>query len=87
MQSAWTKHLKTEEEKAKFAGSLFSAKLVLERQTEIIKEMERSANAVDLSISSYDSPSWAYKAADTNGYLRALRDIKQLNNLDQQKDN
>jgi hypothetical protein len=31
--------------------------------------------------SDYDSPSWAYKQADQNGYNRALNDIIQLLNL------
>lgn len=32
-------------------------------------------------VSDYDSPSWAYKQADRNGYARALRDIQSLLNV------
>jgi hypothetical protein len=85
MQISWTKHLRDPKDKERFSSAVIGAKLVLERQTEIIEDLERAATESSLSKASYDSPSWAYKAADTNGYLRALQEIKQLNNLDQQK--
>lgn len=87
MQTAWTQNLKTSEEKERFQSQVISARPVLERQTQILEELDKaSANAI-LNMSSYDSPSWAYKAADNNGYRRALRAIKTLINLDQQKAN
>jgi len=86
MQSAWTKHLKTPEEKEKFQSAILSARPVLERLKEIIEETDKASADALLGMSSYESPSWAYKAADNVGYRRALRSIKSLTNLDQQKD-
>lgn len=34
----------------------------------------------------YDCPSWAYKQADLNGYLRAYREIAELATLSSDKD-
>lgn len=86
MQIAWTKHLKTPEEKAKFQQAVLSARPVLERLREIIEETDKASADALLLMSSYDSPSWAYKAADNVGYRRALRNLKTLTNLDQQKE-
>jgi len=49
--------------------------------------MEVELEDKELSTDSYDSPSWAAKQADTNGYRRALRQFQKYLILDQGKDN
>jgi hypothetical protein len=83
--TAWTKNLKTEEDKQKFEKSVKSAKHVLDRLTEILGEMEDELNSSELSPKNYDSPNWDYKQAHVNGQKSALRAIKTLINLDQGK--
>lgn len=87
MQVDWTKHLKTPEERERFRNSVYSARPVLERLTDLLSEYQASADKSVESLSSYESPSWAYRAADQNGFNRALSTIKALINLDQQKVN
>ena len=87
MQVDWTKHLKTPEERERFKNSVLSARPVLERLEDLLSEYQASANKSVENISSYESPSWAYRAADQNGFNRALSTIKALINLDQQKAN
>jgi len=38
----------------------------------IVKEAEK------VRINDYDSPSWSHKQADQNGYVRALREVMLL---------
>lgn len=83
MISDWHKHLKDPDEKARFKQYLHGSKSILERQTAILEEMENDLNQQETDIDQYDSPSWAALQADRNGYRRALRRIKKLNNLDQ----
>lgn len=51
---------------------------------DILKEIcyNTIQNGVKVRETDYDSPSWAYKQADHNGYLRAWREIEQLITLD-----
>lgn len=61
---------------AEFRQKWASARQVLEVLKQAIekKELEkRKGKAED-----YDKPSWAYYAADKNGYLRAVEEIKNL---------
>lgn len=85
MQVDWTKHLKTPEERERFKSSVLSARPVLERLNDLLSEYQASGNKSLENISSYESPSWAYRAADQNGFNRAFSMIKALINLDQQK--
>lgn len=83
----WTNHCKTAEEKALFERTIYNSASVLERQTQIINDMERDLDNAENDPTQYSCPSWAAMQADRNGYRRALRRIKQLNNLDQRKTN
>lgn len=82
MITAWTKHLRTDEDKQKFEKSVKSAKHILDRLTEILGEMEDELNSSELSPKNYDSPNWDYKQAHVNGQKSTLRAIKNLINLD-----
>ena len=86
MQSAWFKNLKTDEEQSRFMNSLLGAKPVLERLKELLEEKEKEIELSERSLASYDNPNWAYKQAHKNGSLSSLSTIKNLINLDQQKD-
>ncbi len=86
MISAWTKNLKTDADKADFENRLRGARLVLNRLTELANEKEAELDRSDLSASSYDTPNWELKRADSTGYRRCLREFKTLLTLDQQKD-
>lgn len=76
MQMRWFSHLKDPKDKAAFKEYIQGSQKVLDRIKEIcynsIKNGEQSKE------SDYDSPSWAYKQADLNGYLRAYQEILSL---------
>lgn len=81
----WTNHLKDPEEKARFKKYVYGCKSLLERQNALIDKMENELDQLETDQSQYDSPSWAALQADRNGFRRALRKIKKLNNLDQKE--
>ena len=69
MQSVWHSHLKNEKEKKDFIEYVRNSEKVLDRLKEIVynavKESEVKAN-------DYDSPSWAYRQAHSNGIGEAV---------------
>lgn len=83
----WTNHLKTEDEKKRFRAYLHNNRGVLDRLLEICQDMERDLEVRELDADYYDSPSWAARQADNNGYRRCLRIMKNLLTLDQGKVN
>lgn len=83
MNSAWTRHLQTEEEKAEFEQRLQNSKRVLQRLESLIDGELRNLENSELSIKAYESPSWAYLEADKIGYRRCAKFIKRLLDLDQ----
>lgn len=80
--SAWTKNLKTEEDKQKFLGALYRARHVIERVNKLIEENELSLTSSETSPKAYDNPNWHYRQAHANGYRQCLRDFKKLFTLD-----
>lgn len=82
MISAWTKNLKTEEEKERFKNQLLGSKAVLNRQQELLKEMEDDLDRVELNTNIYDKPNWDYRQADINGFRRALKAVNKLITID-----
>ena len=86
MQSAWTKNLRTQEEKDRFQNTLLGSKEILNRLAELLKEKETELDRSEKSLETYANPSWAYKQAHLNGYAAALSYINKLINLDHQKD-
>lgn len=79
MDNRWYSNLpKVEQEE--FKKLVLGSRKVLDRVKEICYNTIQSGvlpNADD-----YDNPSWAYKQADRNGYLRAYKEILQLTTLD-----
>ena len=86
MMTAWTKNLQTQEEKDRFESSLKSAKLVFKRLNQLLIEEEEDIDRSELVLDTYESANWASKQAHKNGQRSMLRKIKNLINLDQQKE-
>lgn len=69
-------HCKTKEEKDAFIQQVTSALPLLGKYAEIIKKKIR-AHEITREID-YDCPAWSHKQADTNGYIRAMKEILKL---------
>tara|TARA_R100000951_G_scaffold108384_1_gene104518 strand:+ start:327 stop:569 length:243 start_codon:yes stop_codon:yes gene_type:complete len=78
MKAAWFKDCKTKKEKEAVAQTLQSQREGLDRLKEILEPMLKDTTPA----SDYDSPSWAYKQADRNGFNRAVTTVLDLINLD-----
>ncbi len=85
MKTAWVKNLQTDEEKKRFESSLVSARLVLDRLTQLLTEEEEGIDRSEFLIDTYESAAWASKQAHKNGQRATLQKIKNLINLDQQE--
>lgn len=83
MITAWTKHLKTEEEKQRFTNSVLGSKTVLTRLKDILKEIEDDQEKIERDTRIYESPSWAYKQAHLNGFRDCLGKINKIITIDQ----
>jgi hypothetical protein len=84
MYTVWTKHLEDLEEKQKFEKYVLGSKRLLNRLKDILQEQEDALDVGETSPKNYDSPSWAYKQAHSNGYRQCLNVIKKLVDLNQQ---
>lgn len=75
MKLVWFQGLpKAEQEN--FKKLLLSSKKVLDKAAEICYNKYESG--VVTSQQDYSDPSWAYKQADRNGYLRAYKEMAEL---------
>jgi hypothetical protein len=63
-----------------FKREIKSAKNVLDKLEQIVNSKIKEI----VIANDYDSPSWAYKQADRNGYNRALTEIINILHLDQE---
>ena len=70
MITDWTKGL-TADEVDNVEKTLQNSKRLLARLAEVVNNKINETDRV--STNDYDSPSWAYKAADREGYIRALK--------------
>ena len=78
MQHQWFSSLpKAEQEE--FKKLVLGSQKVLDKLSEICYNTIK--NGESPSTSDYDSPSWAFKQADRNGYMRAYREIISLLNI------
>lgn len=82
MMPQWTNNLKDTEEVKRFKSYLWNSKGVLDRQFEILCDEERALDNKETDADQYESPSWAARQADINGYRRCLRKMKSLITLD-----
>jgi hypothetical protein len=79
----WVSNLVSKEEQEQFEEKIKSSQIILDRLTEICYNMIKESENRD---NDYDSPSWAYKQADSNGYRRALENIIKLTTYKSDKD-
>jgi len=79
VKTIWFMDLPKDEQEG-FKKQVKSAKDVLEKLEQIVKHKIKEIVVSD----DYDSPSWAFKQADRNGYNRALTEIINILNLDQE---
>lgn len=70
MKTIWFMDLPKDQQEG-FKKQVNSAKDVLEKLEQIIRDKTKEITLSD----DYDSPSWAYKQADRNGYNRALTEV------------
>lgn len=85
MISAWTKHLKTDDEKERFNNKILGSKSVLDRLQDLMKEEIDALESVELSNKVYDLPNWDYRQAHANGFKAYHRMLMKLTTLDQGK--
>ena len=78
LSTEWTKHLKTEAERKEFAASVLNDRLVLDRLSAIIEEKLTGLQSREVSLSEYDTPSWAHKQAHINGVKSGLTAILKM---------
>ena len=79
MNSLWTKGIKRGSQEAidvrdAFNGSLAARK----RLVEMLEAMQKEEIDSKISDAAYDNPSWAYKQADSVGYMRAIDRLKKV---------
>lgn len=79
MKTIWFMDLPKDEQEG-FKREVKSAKNVLDKLEQIVQNKIKEI----VITNDYDSPSWAYKQADRNGYNRALIEIINILHLDQE---
>lgn len=77
MKTIWFMDLPKDEQEG-FKKEVKSAKNVLDKLEDIVRSRLKEIVVTE----DYDSPSWAFKQADRNGYNRALTEIINILNLD-----
>lgn len=87
MLTIWTKNLKTTEEQDNFNNQLLGARPVLQRLNELLQEKEAELDRSERTQKAYENPNWAYLQAHRNGCANMLASIKDLINLDHQRNN
>lgn len=80
MKAAWFRECKTKKDKEAVGQVLHSNRESLDRLKEILEPMLKDTTPA----ADYDSPSWAYKQADRNGFNRAVTTVLDLINLDKE---
>jgi hypothetical protein len=86
MYSIWTQHLDEEATKDRFRMSVSASKSILDRLKDIISERENVINSIETGVEIYSKPGWDALLAHYNGEKAALKFIKKLIDLDQQKE-
>lgn len=72
MQTRWFQDLPPKEQDD-FKKLVLGSYKVLDKLKQIVYTMSMESKSVD-----YDSPSWAFRQADTIGYNRAISDLLKL---------
>lgn len=74
----WTKHLKTQEEKDKFASLVVNNRLLLSRLLEIIDDKLDAIERTECNQETYQNPAYASWQAHANGRRASLKDVRRL---------
>jgi len=74
----WTKHCKTEEERAEAKANLLAAKPAFDILKRLLDEEIRTVTKESKAKDNYAKAGWAYLQADLLGSLRSLEKIKEL---------
>ena len=82
MKAVWFKECKTKEDKDSVRQTILSNQASLLRLESILESLLKETP----TSTDYDSPSWAYKQADRIGYNRALNQVLDIINLDNNKE-
>lgn len=82
MKAVWFKECKTKEDKDSVRQTILSNQESLLRLESILESLLKETS----TSTDYDSPSWAYKQADRIGYNRALNQVLDIINLDNNKE-
>lgn len=69
----WSSHLKDPKERREFEALVLSANAVLTRLSNMLE-----TKTIEPKKPDYEKAAWPYFQADSNGYNRALEEIKQL---------
>lgn len=80
----WTAHLQTEEEKQRFINQVKGSKEVLVRLRDMITEKMNELETTERSMKAYDNPNWSHLQAHKNGYMGAMKIIKNILPQDQE---
>lgn len=79
MNSLWTKGIKRGSQDALDVKEAFTSSLAARRRlVEILTIMQEEEIAAKIKDAAYDNPSWAYKQADSVGYIRAIERLKNI---------
>lgn len=78
MHIIWFAHIKDEKEKKEFKEYIENSTALLNRLTDILKNKSNAAESLRLSEKDFHMSSWPYRQADLNGYLRALKEMKEI---------
>lgn len=73
--SLWTRAAKTQEQRDQLRLNLAAAEPIMQILDGFV---EAKLAGSERSEADYNDASWAFKAADENGYRRALKEIKEL---------
>ena len=85
MYTRWTSHLSTDEEKESFKKEVYSARSVLDRLAQIVKEDYAQLDRSEQDVRAYQSPNWDYLQAHKNGTRQYMNAVILYTDLDQQK--
>lgn len=69
MQTQWFNNLPKSEQED-FKKTVLASQVVVDRLKEMCYNKIKNEE-----VSDYDTPSWAYKQADRNGYVRAYKEL------------
>lgn len=78
MKTAWTKHTKDQEQIAILRSEYKGSRILRERLTQLLEGKIKTEMSETRAKDGYDNPSWPYRQADSQGYMRALNEIISL---------